>query len=142
MTQLFDSFLTVGQQVLGLFVLVCVGVICGKKGILTQSAVRGCAELVLLFATPCVILQSFERENRPEMLLGLLFSGLAALAVHAPISLSAGKKPGNGCSGSASCFPMRGIWPFRFRKRCSGKTGCFTAPLMWRCSTWCFGATV
>ena len=83
MTQLFDSFLTVGQQVLGLFVLVCVGVICGKKGILTQSAVRGCAELVLLFATPCVILQSFERENRPEMLLGLLFSGLAALAVHA-----------------------------------------------------------
>ena len=31
MTQLFDSFLTVGQQVLGLFVLVCVGVICGKK---------------------------------------------------------------------------------------------------------------
>ena len=47
MTQLFDSFLTVGQQVLGLFVLVCVGVICGKKGILTQSAVRGCAELVL-----------------------------------------------------------------------------------------------
>lgn len=83
MTQLLDSFLTVGQQVLGLFVLVCVGVICGKKGILTQSAVRGCAELVLLFATPCVILQSFERENRPEMLLGLLFSGLAALAVHA-----------------------------------------------------------
>ena len=32
MTQLLDSFLTVGQQVLGLCVLVCVGVICGKKG--------------------------------------------------------------------------------------------------------------
>ena len=36
MTQLFDSFLTVGQQVLGLFVLVCVGVICGKKVILSS----------------------------------------------------------------------------------------------------------
>lgn len=82
MNHLIDSFLTVGQQVLGLFVLVCVGAVCGRKGILTQPAVRGCAEVVLLFATPCVILQSFERENQPELLLGLLFSGLAALAVH------------------------------------------------------------
>lgn len=82
MAHLFDSFLTVGQQVVGLFVLVCIGVLCGKKGILTLPAVRSCAELVLLLATPCVIIQSFERENKPEMLLGLLFSGLAALAVH------------------------------------------------------------
>ncbi len=82
MAHLVDSFLTVGQQVLGLFVLVCIGVLCGKKGILTLPAVRSCAELVLLLATPCVIIQSFERENRPEMLMGLLFSGLAALAVH------------------------------------------------------------
>ena len=82
MAHLFDSFLTVGQQVVGLFVLVCIGALCGKKGILTLPAVRSCAELVLLLATPCVIIQSFERENKPEMLLGLLFSGLAALAVH------------------------------------------------------------
>ncbi len=82
MTLLLDSFLTVGQQVLGLFVLVCIGVICGKKGVFTQPAVRSCAEIVLLFATPCVILQSFEREKDPEMLLGLLFAVLAALAVH------------------------------------------------------------
>lgn len=82
MNHLIDSFLTVGQQVLGLFVLVCLGALCGKKGVLTHAAVKGCAELVLLFATPCVILRSFEREQEPGMLLGLGLAGLAALAVH------------------------------------------------------------
>ena len=54
-----ERFLTVGQQVLALFILIFIGVICGKKGILQENAVRTLADLTLLIATPCVIVESF-----------------------------------------------------------------------------------
>lgn len=57
-----ERFLTVGQQVLALFILIFIGVICGKKGILQENAVRTLADLTLLIATPCVIVESFLRE--------------------------------------------------------------------------------
>ena len=47
-----ERFLTVGQQVLALFILIFIGVICGKKGILQENAVRTLADLTLLIATP------------------------------------------------------------------------------------------
>lgn len=76
------GFATVGQQVLILFLLVAVGFACGKARVLNDRAVKGIAEMVLLFAAPCVIIQSFERPFRPSMLVGLGIAALAAVAVH------------------------------------------------------------
>lgn len=76
------GFATVGQQVLILFLLVAVGFACGKARVLDSRAVKGIAELVLLFAAPCVIIQSFERPFRPSMLVGLGIAALAAVVVH------------------------------------------------------------
>ena len=45
-----ERFLTVGQQVLALFILIFIGVICGKKGILQENAVRTLADLTLLLS--------------------------------------------------------------------------------------------
>lgn len=80
---MIEHFLTVVQQVLVLFVLIGVGVICGKSRIFSKEAVKSCADVVLLFATPCVIIQSFQREPDAETLRGLGIAALAAVLVHA-----------------------------------------------------------
>ncbi len=77
-----ESFLTVAQQVMSLFLLIGIGVICGKAKILNTAAVKSCADLVLLFSTPCVIVQSFQRPLDASMLSGLGIAALAAVGVH------------------------------------------------------------
>ena len=80
---MIDNYLTVGTQVLVLFLLIGVGVICGKTKLLSKEAVRSMADVVLLFATPCVIIRSFQRQVTPELLAGLGIAALSAIGVHA-----------------------------------------------------------
>lgn len=77
-----EKFLTVAQQVLVLFLLIGVGFFCGKKGILGEKGAKAFTDVVLLFATPCVIIQSFMRQADPGLLPGLGIAAAAALAVH------------------------------------------------------------
>lgn len=78
-----QNFLTVGQQVLVLFVLIFCGFALGKKKIMTEKGAKVCADIALLLATPCVIIQSFNREYHPEMLTNLLKALLISLLIHA-----------------------------------------------------------
>lgn len=77
------SFLTVAEQVVVLFLLIGVGVICGKTGILREHAVKCCSELVMMIVTPCIIIQSFQRPFDLSMLAGLGMACLIALLIHA-----------------------------------------------------------
>jgi len=77
-----ENFLVVGTQVLILFILIAVGAICGKTKLLSKEAVRCMANIALLFATPCVIVRSFQRELTQELLRGLGVAALAAVGVH------------------------------------------------------------
>ena len=77
-----ESFIEVAKQVLILFLLVGVGVVCGKIKLLHQGAIKGITDLVLMVVIPCVIVQSFQREFNAEMLLGLGIATIAAVAVH------------------------------------------------------------
>lgn len=79
---MLDNFFTVGTQVLVLFLLIGVGVIVGKTHLLGEEAARSMADIVLLFATPCVIIRSFQRPVTPELLRGLGIAALAAIGVH------------------------------------------------------------
>lgn len=79
---MLGNFLTVGTQVLVLFILIGVGVVCTKANLLRDTAVRCMADVVLYFATPCVIIRSFQREITPELLKSLGISALAAVGVH------------------------------------------------------------
>ena len=78
-----ESFVTVAQQVVVLFLLIGVGVACAKRKMLQQTAVKSLADLVLVVVTPCVIVQSFQRRFDPAMLRGLGIACLTALLVHA-----------------------------------------------------------
>ena len=58
-----QDFLTVGGQVLTLFLLMAVGAFCAKANLLSDKAVKALADMVLYIATPCVIIKSCIRRG-------------------------------------------------------------------------------
>ena len=86
---MLDSFLTVGQNVLTLFVLMAVGVLCGRTRLIGEEAVKGLASLALYIATPCVIIKSCIREFDPVMLRGFLVVIAISAVNHALLILAA-----------------------------------------------------
>ena len=80
-----DNFLTIGQQVLVLFILIAVGFVCGKKGVITEHASKVMTDIVLYVVTPCVMVSAFQRAFSMEAL-GQV--GLAALTAAVIICVS------------------------------------------------------
>ncbi len=79
---MLDNFITVGTQVLELFILIAVGFLCGKTKMLTEKAVKSITDIVLYIVCPCVIVQNFIRPYSSDMLGGLLTAASAALCIH------------------------------------------------------------
>lgn len=75
---MFASFAHVGTQVLVLFILIAVGVLLSRLGLITDAGARTMTDVVLYAVTPCVIVNAFQREYRPALLHGLLITLLAA----------------------------------------------------------------
>ena len=75
---MLGSFIDVGTQVLVLFVLIAVGVVLTRCGMITEQGSRTMTDVVLYAVTPCVIINAFQREYEPRMLGGLLTALLAA----------------------------------------------------------------
>ena len=86
---MLQDFLTVASQVLTLFLLIGVGVVCAKVKLLSDGAVKALANLVLYIATPCVIVKSCIREFDPAMLWGFLTVIAVAAATHGLLILLA-----------------------------------------------------
>lgn len=59
---MIHAFLTVGQQVLVLFILLAIGFTMGKLNVLDDWGVSGMSSLLLYIVTPAVLLTSFQRE--------------------------------------------------------------------------------
>lgn len=79
---MLENFLTVGHQVLVLFILMAFGAIGNRRGLIEESAISGMTNVVLYFVTPCVIIGSFQRESNMELLQGLLLTAGLAFLVH------------------------------------------------------------
>lgn len=77
----FSNFLTIGQQVLVLFILIAVGFFCGKRGFITEHASKKMTDIVLYIVTPCVMISAFQREFSMEMLGKVLVAALAAAVI-------------------------------------------------------------
>ncbi len=86
---MIQDILTVAQNVLTLFLLIGVGVLCAKTHLLEEKAVKAMANLVLYVATPCVIIKSCIREFDPAMLKGFLIVVAVAAVNHALLILVA-----------------------------------------------------
>jgi len=70
----------VGKQVIVLFLLMMVGVICNRAHIFGESEVKGISKMVLYFVTPCVIVESFQRDMNETLVKNLLITVAVAFA--------------------------------------------------------------
>lgn len=79
---MLQNILTVAEQVMILFILIGMGFAAGKTKLINNPVASGITNVVLYFVTPCVIINSFQREYDPAMLTGLLIAVVAAIASH------------------------------------------------------------
>ena len=77
-----ENFLTVGTQVLVLFILIGIGVICGKIRFFSPVTAKHLTNIVLYFVTPCVVIDAFHREFDPALLTNLGITALCAVCIH------------------------------------------------------------
>lgn len=76
------SFLTVGKQVLILFLLMVVGFILGKAKIITEPASKGMSNVVMYTAIPAMLIVAFQRELVPSDLGSFGTALLLSLVIH------------------------------------------------------------
>lgn len=79
---MLTSFLSVGQQVVILFILISVGFITAKKKVFTKESIANLATFILYVVTPCVIIESFNRPFDSSMLTSLFIAFACAAFVH------------------------------------------------------------
>lgn len=79
---MLNNFLTVGQQVLILFLLIGIGYICSKKGLINGIQAKGMTNLVMYVVTPSVMIHSFQRNFDKKLFFGLLLAFLSAVLIH------------------------------------------------------------
>ena len=76
-----SNFLIIGQQVMVLFILIAAGFVCGKKGVINETASKVMTDIVLYIVTPCVMVSAFQREFSADTLVKVLIAALTALVI-------------------------------------------------------------
>lgn len=77
-----DNFVTVASQVAVLFILLGVGALSGKTGLLNDGSIRGLTDFQLMIIAPCLIVDSYNIDFDRTMLHGVLITVVAALVFH------------------------------------------------------------
>lgn len=74
---MIDNILTVATYVFILFMLIGTGFVCNKTKILTTSGVKSMTDFTLYIVTPCVLINSYQREFDAGMMKGLIITVIA-----------------------------------------------------------------
>ena len=83
-----ENLIIISQQVLVLFILIAVGFVCGRCGIITEHASKKMTDIVLYVVTPCVMVSAFQRSFSLDLLGRVGIAALtAALIIAASILL-------------------------------------------------------
>lgn len=72
----------VARQIVIMFILIGIGIIILKKGIVTIEATKNYSNFLLMIVTPALIINAYERELVKEQLEGLIFSFILAIIFH------------------------------------------------------------
>lgn len=80
---LSENFIMIAQQVLVLFIIIIIGFICGKKGILNDTSAKGITDIVLYVVTPCVMITAFQRSFSFELLGNVIIAAACAALIMA-----------------------------------------------------------
>ena len=76
---MIDNILTVATYVFILFVLIGTGFVCNKTKILSPSGVKSMTDFTLYIVTPCVLINSYQREFDMDMMRGLIITVIATV---------------------------------------------------------------
>lgn len=80
---MINNFINVLGQVIVLFVLTVIGVICGRTDIIDENGESNIAAITLYISTPCVIITAFQTEFNQEKMHGLYVTLLISAAIYA-----------------------------------------------------------
>ena len=83
---MLGNIFTVGTNVIILFIIIARGVVSNKVKLVSNEGIKSMTNIVLYIVTPCVIINSYQREFDKTMLLGL---GVTALATVVSLALCA-----------------------------------------------------
>ncbi len=145
-----DNFLTVGQQVLVLFILIFAGFFLGKKGMLREAGAKTLSDIALFLATPCVIVKTFQRPFSAEMLAQLGLALLVSAVIHGiAIGLGSlfyrGKNHRNRALRLAVVLSNAGFMALPLQEAILGETGVFYGTayvVMFNLVFWSYGVLV
>ena len=114
-----------------LFVLIGVGFLCGKKGILTDHSSKHITDIVLYIVTPCVMVSAFQRNFSMELvgniIIGVIFSAviIAISILIAKITFHDKNKADNSVYKFATIFSNCGFMSLPLQKAILGDDGWF-----------------
>ncbi len=78
---MIDNFILIAGQVLVLFILIAVGFLCGKKGMINDTGSKTMTDIVLYVVTPCVMISAFQREFSVELVGKILIAASTAAVI-------------------------------------------------------------
>ena len=65
---MIENIVMISQQVLILFILIAIGFLCGRKGIINDKSSKSITDIVLYTVTPCVMITAFQRDFTIDLL--------------------------------------------------------------------------
>lgn len=80
---ILQGALIVIQQIFIIFILIGVGFLAAKFGILREEGARQITDLLLIIVIPCVIIMAFQASFEPSLIKNLLIAALLAALTHA-----------------------------------------------------------
>lgn len=80
---MLQEFLVVGGNVLTLFLLMSVGFVFGRRGLLSGETLSQTSRILLYVVTPCIMITSFEVERTPESQSQLISAAAVMVGVYA-----------------------------------------------------------
>ncbi|MGI5894825.1 MAG: AEC family transporter [Candidatus Merdivicinus sp.] len=79
---MLDIIFSIGEKILILFFMIGVGVVLSRKKIITREGASQIAEVVLLIATPCIIVSAFTHDLSGVSWKDMLFVAVFAALIH------------------------------------------------------------
>ena len=79
---MLQSFSTVFQQIVILFIMIAVGYVCSRRGILSPSTIKELSKFIIYVVTPCIVVESFHRPFDSSMLHKIGIVCAAAVGAH------------------------------------------------------------
>ena len=118
-----NSVGTVVLKVAELFLMIGVGVVCARMGMLTRRGVSQLPSLLLYIVAPCLIVASLsgQHDDIEPADLGLAFGlaiGAHLLAIESVSCCFPDSRTGpGGCCGLQRSIPIPDLWDFRWYRR-------------------------